>query len=265
MTHAASELARRANPRYLTERAKDAARRKAMDWREGMTQSPTALGIIGGVTGAIIGSMIAKRLQERGRYAFDVDTDEDLSFGTGGEIDYGGRGPYSGDDGIKQKVGEKAGELKEKAVHAKDALKEKVAGAREEVMERSEGLRERLSSTSHVRGRMAGAYRTGVEEQPLLVALGALALGAAAALLLPESEAERRVLATPRGKVREKVADVGEKVRTQVEEKTGIALGGKETQPSPTAGTRSEPDIAPGTVRVAQESSASPTGKGNMH
>jgi hypothetical protein len=223
LTFAASELARRASPRYLGAKAKEAAREKATEWGDDMVTSPIALGMLGSLAGGLIGAAIARSAKERKRYSSGFRRSESLeaddalyAYGdeTGGiELDE----PLSAGGGRMEAAKEKMADVKDRALDKKDELKEKARSAVENVKDRATGLRERLPSRYELQGKVRGAYDRGVEEQPLLLAAGALALGAAIGLLVPESRAEQRALSSPRQKVREKVQELNAKVGEKLE------------------------------------------------
>ena len=201
VTEIATELSRRANPRYVREQAKEAALRKTSEWKDTFAQSPLALGIVGGALGAAIGSSIGKsrRTQNVGYRPWPA------------EVEYRSRGFDYGEPsrspGMGERISEGAQDLKQKASDLVD------------------DVRDRIPSATTVRHT--------AEDNPLLIALGGMALGALAALLLPVSNKERELLEPVKQRASEAMGELGDKVREsagQAQEK--IAGAKKELQES---------------------------------
>jgi uncharacterized membrane protein YebE (DUF533 family) len=93
-------------------------------------------------------------------------------------------------------------------------MREKIAGGAQELKERAgdlvEGVRERIPSAAEL-GQKA-------EDNPMLIALGGIALGAIAALLLPVTRKERELLDPVKQKAGEAIGTLGNKVGDSVQQ-----------------------------------------------
>lgn len=243
----AEELTRRVSPDHLKRRAKEATVRKTQEWKERVVASPTALGLLGGLCGAIAGSLLGKSTRARnldtqwsgdyvasselrptGRISverYDVSTPSiyETSIGAAGDVQtsgaYGQYGQF-GDEGHSSKLGA----AKEKAADAVEGIKEKVGGAIGDVRSKAgdamHGVRDRVSHARHgVQDRMSDAREripsrytmqhqasNWAHEQPLVLGIGALALGALVGSLIPVSRAEQKALTSVKGQLDEKIA-----------------------------------------------------------
>jgi ElaB/YqjD/DUF883 family membrane-anchored ribosome-binding protein len=216
MREIAGQLARRADPNYVKQRAKEAAVEKSMELKDRIIGSPIALGIIGGLATAGIAKVMMSQ-QGRGNYGRRPTGYE------GGEPRYeryeGGEGYYEGDE---PRFGEKAQEVRTQVADKVEAVKEQAGHLKDQAMQRVEHLRERIPSTHDMKEKAQEATaraREYASEEPLITALGALAIGAAFGFLLPLSEPERRVLSPAREQVGAKLESLGNQVTDKVQAK----------------------------------------------
>ena len=124
----------------------------------------------------------------------------------------------------KERVSGAADTVKERMHGATDTVKERMHGATDTVKERASHLRERAS---HLRERVpsAGAlksrgsdwYGRALNEQPLALALGAVALGMLAASLLPVTDKERQLIEPAKRKAQEGISQLGDQVSQRLE------------------------------------------------
>ena len=170
---------------------------KTLEWKEQITSSPLALGLIGGALGAAIGGSLARsrrasfsgdRWSSTGRFR----SDRDSSLERGAYADFGDEGPSEAAGGMREKLAEGAQQLKDKAGNVMAEV------------------RERIPSPSEL-GRKA-------DDNPMLVALGGLALGAIAALLVPVSRKERELLDPVKQRAGEAIGTLGEKLGDTVQQ-----------------------------------------------
>lgn len=225
LTDIAHELSRRASPRYIGDQAKETVLNKTYEWKEQIGSSPLALGIIGGTVGALIGRAFAKerRLQSERygtpdlRYRTVLADSRGYRYGSEAEFTNGpqerGMGEKIADraQGLTQDLKDKAGDLKDRASDLKDRASDTMAN-----------MREHLPSAAEIGDR--------AEENPMLVALGGLALGAVAALLLPVSRKERQMLEPVKQRAGEAMGSLTEKIgdtANQAREK----IAGQQEQP----------------------------------
>ena len=115
-----------------------------------------------------------------------------------------------GRPGLGHRLADRAGTLK-------DTVGEKATHAGERVGELSERMQERASELGSAARERARGARTGfermLEENPLAVAAGAVVLGLALGMLVPESEPERRTMGPVRDQLADRAQDVVERVK----------------------------------------------------
>ena len=190
----ATQLAQRAKPSYMKERAKEAAVQKSVEIKDRIAGSPVALGIIGGIATAGIAKLLSHPRDRNGNGQMAYELAPDTSART--------EGPDAAAPGKAEQLKDKAGELKQKAKDQVDRLREHIpTGA--EVKTKARELTARAA------------------EEPLITALGALAIGAALGLLLPLTQRERRVLKPAREQISDKLESLTTQVGDKVEEKVG--------------------------------------------
>ena len=193
MKDIAAQLAHRGQPSYVKEKAKEAAVEKSVEIKDKVVSSPIALGIIGGFATAVIAKRVIKRRQDQQPQGADERFEgETLSARASEQLD---------------DVKHAAGDLKDKAVQSVEHLREQLP-SREDVKTKAREVKERTTAFA--------------SDEPLITALGALAVGAALGFLLPLSTRERRLLAPAREKVTEKLdllgAELDEKVHAKVDQ-----------------------------------------------
>lgn len=284
----AEELTRRVSPEHLKRRAKEATVRKTQEWKERVVASPTALGLLGGICGAIAGSLLGRAARERqydtrwegdyvasselrpsGRISverYDVSPPiYETSIGYAGEI-YGREDEsHAGKlgavkekaagavEGLKEKVGDAVGGAKAKSEDIAHGVREKVEHARERVSHAKERM-------SHARERVPSRYEmkhqasTWAHEQPIILGIGALALGALAGSLIPVSQREQRALSQVKGQLDEKLASAKGQLQekmSSVSSSLGDKLGGEQSQEATSASSGSFGNLREGNVGSA--------------
>jgi len=150
-----------------------------------------------------------------------VDTDYDRSVGTG--------------DGLKARASETASNVKERASDAAQSVKERAVDVKERMMGKASDVRERASGSvdhlreraSHLRERIPSRetvqYRTTdwfnrtVEEQPILLAMGGIALGMLASTLIPVSNKERRLIEPAKRRAEEGISQLGDQLNQKLQ------------------------------------------------
>jgi len=217
MKDIAAQLRRRVEPEYVKQRAKEAAVEKSMELKDRIIDSPIALGVIGGLATAAIARVMLnerdRRMTVRQQLAYERD---------------------------ERRLGEKAQEVKARVGEKVEAVKERAAELKDEAMERVESLRERIPSADEVKDKaqqLGTRAREYASEEPLITALGALAIGAAFGFLLPLSEPERRLLAPARERGGTKLESLSNEVTDKVQAKVDdlhdkIVNEGRDNKPS---------------------------------
>jgi ElaB/YqjD/DUF883 family membrane-anchored ribosome-binding protein len=222
MKEIAAQLARRAKPSYVKQKAKAAAMEKTVELKDRITSSPIALGLIGGLGTAVIARIVLNRREHRDvfphrgyrdnylpqydapRYGTATQPDWEVSTEPDWEISEGTEGRQSRAREKVEGLKSKAGELKEKAMHRVDNLRERIPSGAE------------VKTKAKEMTRRAGDY---AGEEPVITALGALAVGAALGFLLPLTRRERRVLEPAREQVSEKLQSFGSEMSDKFHEK----------------------------------------------
>jgi len=199
MKDIAAQLARRAEPTYVKRRAKEAAVEKSMELRDRIMGSPIALGIIGGLATATIAKVVMNQ-QTRGNYVRE----------------------QRGFEGPERRLTEKAQEVRTQVSEKVGAVKEQAGHLKEQAMQQVGALRERIPSADEVKDKaqqLTTRARDYAGDEPLITALGALAIGAAFGFLLPLTDPERRVLAPAREQVGSKLDSFSNEVTQKVQGK----------------------------------------------
>jgi len=216
MKDIAAQLARRAEPKYVKQRAKEAAVEKSMQLKDRIVGSPMALGIIGGLVTAGIARAL---LNQRGGGGYRPGNYEPGNYERRGVT-------FEGNErGLGERAQEMKAQVSERVSEKVEAVREQAGQLREQAMEQVEQLRERIPSAQDVKERaqqLGARARDYASEEPLITALGALAIGAAFGFLLPVSDPERRVLAPAREQIGTRLdslsSDVTEKVQSKVDD-----------------------------------------------
>lgn len=137
---------------------------------------------------------------------------------------------------VKERASEAAHNVKERAVDVKDRavgkateVRERAAGAVDHLRERASHLRERIPERQVVQQRTSDWFNRTLDEQPLLLALGGIALGMLASTLVPVSRKERELMEPAKRRAEEGISQLGE----QLNQKLGVseqASSGMETR-----------------------------------
>lgn len=252
MSAIAEELARRASPGFMKDRAREVAVRKTSEVRDRAASSPGAWSILGGILGATAGAAMGRRARQRRELSAAGDRWEPAvktyEYGYASPSGYNpetspyGAAPVSGvpeyglgvesggwenrggepsrSDQMKERARERASELKHRASDKTEELKQRFRGRSEDLRERSHRARERIPE---MRGRARGAYQRGVQDRPLALALGAIGLGFAASFLVPVTQRERQLAGPARSKVRSRI----ESMESQLESRIGGDSGAR--------------------------------------
>lgn len=171
----AEELARRAQPGYLKDRARTAARQKVIHTKEAAVKrtmemkdrakvSPIVLGGLGAVAGALIGRALASRNARQAEWSGYEGADLDLGQIGGYSVDNAGTanfgtsdmsrpyigGSYGSDgmdgSGLKQRAQEAASDLKSKVGDLKSSVGAKASDVSQNVREKVEDVRSSVST-----------------------------------------------------------------------------------------------------------------------
>lgn len=213
--------------------AKEAVMRRTTEIKE-RADTPKGWSMLGAIIGAGVGSMLMKKAFDvrsksdwdsrmYGRY--DLDTPELVPAPEGGLMRPSGdaRGMRSSDIGVRTStdVGtadnlkarasdvmdtakDKAYELKERASHLVDRAKDKASG-----------LGEHIPDRGMVKQRTTDWYGM-VADNPVLLAIGGIAIGALAAGFLPVTDRERQLMQPAKTKVKESISNLGDQLESKL-------------------------------------------------
>ncbi|RKH40418.1 hypothetical protein [Corallococcus llansteffanensis] len=120
-------------------------------------------------------------------------------------------------EGVKERVHGAADTVRERVHGAADTVRGRVHDASDVVRDRASHLRERVPSGQELRGRTSEWYDRALQEQPLALALGAVALGMLTASLLPVSNKERQLLEPAKRRAQEGLSQLGDQVSQKLE------------------------------------------------
>jgi hypothetical protein len=132
-------------------------------------------------------------------------------------------------DEVKDSVQEGTHHVKEAAHQAKDKVTEKLQEAKETTQQAKDVVREKLhdvkdAARHKVKDARIGFWQT-MDRQPLVIGGIALALGAAAALLLPATDREDELMGEARERFKDKAEDVGRQVLEKGKQVARTAAG----------------------------------------
>ncbi|MFL5358493.1 hypothetical protein [Archangium sp.] len=223
----------------LKTQAKEAVMRRTHEVTE-RADTPKGWSMLGAILGAGVGSLLMRK-------AFDVRERSSLASGPRGRMysEYDLEAPplvpapdgglmrptgdirgMSSDVGVRTStdVGVSAGDthLKERASDVMDMAKDKAAelkdrasGLVDRAMDKTHGLRERIPDRDVITHKATDWYGT-VSENPVLLAIGGLAIGALFASLIPVTERERQLIEPAKSKVREQISTLGDQLESKL-------------------------------------------------
>ena len=201
---------------------------KTNEWKEQIGSSPLALALIGGTLGALIGRALGKERVMR------ASGQPDLRYRTAFADDRGAR--YGSTVDVRSaEYGSDAG--------WNDDRSASIGGIGEKIADTPHDLKDKAGDmVANVRDRLPSAAEVGhkADENPLLVALGGLALGAVAALLLPVSRKERELLEPVKQRAGEAIGSLGDKIGDSVQQAREKIAGQPEKSQQP-SGQFTEP------------------------
>lgn len=223
--------------------AKETTMRKTYELADEATHTPRGLGLLGALLGAGVGSMVMKRvfrsrIDERGYdergYRIRGHERAYAAYGSGRDVPYpeysGEAGERGQDEGTnlknraagalssaRESVGSTTENVRERVGGATETLRGRVHDTADVVRTRASHLRERVPSTRELRGRSSDWYDKALQEQPLALALGAVALGMLTASLLPVTNKERQLIEPAKRRAQEGLSQLGDQVSQKFE------------------------------------------------
>ncbi len=265
MSELADELARRAEPDHLKElasekaaelkaqarervvekvdevktRAKEAVMRKTMDVKE-RADTPTGWSLLGALIGAGIGSVLMKKAfdaRRNARYSASYES-EGLYAGPPytpmGTIDTGMVDTSSsGSPDMKARVSEAASTVKEKVLGTAHGVSERASGLMDQARDKASHLRERIPTRDDGR-QAADWFGHAMQDNPLLLAVGGIALGVIGASFLPVTSRERQLLEPTMRKAKDSLtgslSNLQSNLGSKIEEKLSTSSESDEDQ-----------------------------------
>jgi hypothetical protein len=113
-------------------------------------------------------------------------------------------------------VRDRAMDMKDRAMGRASDVRERAVGAVGHLKERASHLRERVPSRDVVQHRTSDWFNRTVDEQPMLLALGGIALGMLASTLLPVSNKERRLIEPAKRRAEEGISQLGDQLNQKL-------------------------------------------------
>jgi hypothetical protein len=218
--------------------AKEAVMHKTIEVKD-KVDTPRGWSFLGAIIGAGVGGILMKKAftirQERsigvGSEDFRYRGEEyspALGVGVhGGTPAAGMSGDISAMGGYSSNIGttthtdvnlkERASDVAHSVMDKATGLKDRAMGAVEQVRDQASHLRERIPSGSELKGRTGDWFDRAVENQPLMLALGSMALGVFASLLIPVSSRERQLIEPAKRKAQEGISQLGEQLEHRIQ------------------------------------------------
>ncbi len=125
-------------------------------------------------------------------------------------------------------VRDRAVDVKDRAVGKASEVRDRAMGAVDHLRERASHLRERVPERQVMQARTSDWFHRTVDEQPLLLALGGIALGMLASTLVPVSNKERRLIEPAKRRAEEGISQLGDQLNQKLQN-VGEQLGGTDT------------------------------------
>jgi hypothetical protein len=139
-----------------------------------------------------------------------VGTSGDLS-AVGGDLNVGTVSHT--DVNLKDRASDVAQSVKDKAA----GLKDRAMGAVDQVRDQASHLRERIPSGSELKGRTTHWFDQALENQPLMLALGSMALGVFASMFIPVTSRERQLIEPAKRKAQESLSQLGDQLEHRLQ------------------------------------------------
>jgi ElaB/YqjD/DUF883 family membrane-anchored ribosome-binding protein len=215
--------------------AKEAVMHKTMELKE-QADTPRGWSLLGAIIGAGVGAVLMKKAftAREERHDWKHEGSEDFRYRGENYSAYGyGRAQSYNSPAVGVSAGTNAGTnigsdsgagLKERASDAAHAvtdkaseLKDKAWGAVEQVRDRASHLRERIPSGSELKFRSSDWFNRALENQPVMLALGGMALGVFASMLIPVSNRERQLIEPAKAKVQEGISQLGDQLEQKLQ------------------------------------------------
>jgi len=252
--------------------AKEAVMRRTTEIKD-RADTPKGWSMLGAILGAGVGSMLMKKAFDVRSHSdsgsrmyggYDLDTPELVPAPDGGLMRPTGdaRGMRSSDIGVRTStdvggymstgvstdVGSDVGtvdNLKSKASGVVDTAKDKAYDLKDRAghlvdraKDKASGLRDHIPDRGMVKQRTTDWYGM-VSENPVLLAIGGIAIGALAAGFLPVTDRERQLMQPAKDKMKERISTLGDQLETKLSGQTDD-VSDNEDELQSSAATQSE-------------------------
>ncbi len=161
----------------------------------------------------------------------------------------GDAGFEGSDTSLRDRASEATSAVKDRAVDVKDRVMDKA----HEMKDRAMHLRERLPDRGELKGRAYQAkgrasdwFDRTLEEQPLLLALGGIAVGMLASSLVPVTRRERRLMEPAKHRVEERISELGDRITDKIKGESGTSQGASGMGTSDNLGLSSDANMGVG-------------------
>lgn len=243
----------------LKTQAKEAVMRRTYEVKE-RADTPRGWSLLGAIIGAGVGSLLMRKafdvrqqsgLKGRMYSEYDLATPSLVPSPEGGLMRPTGdmRGLRGSDIGVRTStdVGVSTGEssLKERASDVMDMAKDKAAelkdrasGLVDRAMDKTQDLREHIPDRSAITHKATDWYGM-VSDNPVLLAIGGLAIGALFASVIPVTERERKLIEPAKSKVREELSSLGDQLESKLSGQ-GEDVSGQDEEFQASASSESE-------------------------
>jgi hypothetical protein len=139
----------------------------------------------------------------------------------------------SSGSGIKERASDVAHSVTDKA----HELKDRAMGAVGHVRDQASHLRERIPSGGEIKGRASDWFDRALETQPLMLALGGVALGMFASMFLPVTDRERQLIEPAKRKAQEGIATLGDQLEQKLQGNAEVGISHDATGGMSTTGS----------------------------
>jgi hypothetical protein len=187
------------------------------------------------------------------------DTHQGLSMS--GDVGFEGRVDVQGDANLGSTMKDKVSDVKERAVGMKDHLKDRAHDLKDRVRDRVPDRGELKGRAYEMRGKATHWFDRTLEEQPLLLALGGIAIGMVASSLLPVSRRERSLMEPAKHRVEERISELGDRLTDKIRGESDTGSQGLSATP-PSVGMTSSPGLGLSTDLNASDTNIGPGNTG---
>ncbi len=150
----------------------------------------------------------------RGSLGSDIGVRTSTDVGTTSSMNMGG--VDSGGGGLKERASDVMDMAKDKA----SGIKDRASGLVDRAMDKTHELRDRIPDRGAIQHQASDWYGT-VSENPMLLAIGGLAIGALFASFIPVTNRERQLIEPAKAKVKERISTLGDQLETKLSGQTG--------------------------------------------